>query len=286
MKMYRMNIERIVEESDEAKSFILVPVDKSEGLFNYMPGQFFLLESEITRPKNLFFDKEKNRMIGSEETETLKVKKAFSAVSSPTDDYIELLIKSEGGNFSPYFLDQVVEGDTCLLGPPAGMFMKKIFKNSERNIACWSAGSGIPSTISLMKYVAAKEIDTKIVVLDSNKATNEIIFKKRINDMINNSENFSCVFALTREDGELPKPSDKISYINGRFWADGNSLEQYAGDEWKNFFNTVCGSSSFINGMSRNDKGVPVKLGKGIEDFLTEFGIPKDKIDKDQYYLQ
>ena len=282
---YEMKIEKIKQESKDSKSFILIPIDFSQGLFDYKPGQFFLLESEISRPKDLKFSNEKNKMIGSEKKENVLVKKAFSCVSSPKEDFIELLVKSEGGNFAPFFLEQAKVGDTCKLGKPSGFFMKNIFENNEKQIACWSVGSGIPSTISLMRYVLENDLNKKIVVFDSNKTVDDIIFHEEIKELVNKSENFSVVFTLTREQ-EIPNSKEKIFYEKGRFFTSENTLKKYTGENWKNFFNTICGSSSFINGLKRNEKGIPTKIDKGIEDILIELGIKKEKIDKDQYYLQ
>ncbi len=285
---YKMEIEKITQETSDSKSFILVPKDSSEGLFNYLPGQFFLLEAEITRPKTFAYDKRKRMMAGSGELVKTIDKKAFSIVSSPTDEgYIELLVKSEKGMFVPYFLEQTQVGDICTIQGPQGNFMNKIFQNSEKMIACWSAGSGIPSTISLMKFAIYKGFDLRIFVFDSNKTVDDIIHHERIKKLVGESEKFNAIFTLTSFTKDLPKNNGNIKYAGGRFWAEGeNTLEKYSGGDWKGYFNTICGSSSFINGKSRDKNGVLTKLGKGVEDHLLEFGIPQNNIDKDQFYLQ
>lgn len=285
---YKMRIEKIEKETEDSKSLKLVPVDFDEGLFNYMPGQFFTLEAEIMRPKTMVYDKDKKMMVGSGEIVKVMERKAFSTASSPTEDgYIEILVKSEKGVFAPYFLDQVQAGDTCVLTGPQGSFMHKIFENHEKLVACWSAGSGIPSTISLMKYILDKGLDIKVVVFDSNKTSQDIIYHERIKKLVQESENFSAVFTVTRHSEELKSHHNRIFYSNKRFWASGvNTLENYTDGNWRNYFNTVCGSSSFINGKTRDEIGRLVKLHKGVEDHLLEIGIPHNKIDKDQFYLQ
>jgi len=285
---YKMRIEKITQETIDSKSFTLVPIDFDEGLFNYMPGQFFTLEAEVTRPKTLVYDKINKMMVGSGEIVKVTDKKAFSVVSSPTEDgYIELLIKSEKGAFVPYFLEQVQIGDICVLVGPQGNFMKNIFQNQEKFVACWSAGSGIPSTNSLMKFTIDKGIDVKIVVFDSNKTMDDIIYHERIKKLVKESENFSAVFATTRDEDVHKSNHPRIVYSSGRFWTNGeNTLEKYTDENWREYFNTICGSSSFINGKVRDDQGKPVKLSKGIEDSLLEIDIQQNKIDKDQFYLQ
>ncbi len=283
---YKMRIEKITQETKDSKSFILVPVDGDEGLYNYMPGQFFVLEAEIERPKTFTYDRDKKMLVGSSEAVTVVDRRAFSAVSSPAEEgYIELLVKSERGAFAPYFIEQAQEGGICTLAGPQGRFMSSIFQNNEKMVAYWSSGSGIPPAISLMKYVLNRGLDVKIAVFDSNKTAEDIIFHERIKKLVKESENFSVVFTTTR-DGKVPASSHpRIFYNAGRFWSGDNTLEKYAGSNWKSFFNLICGSSSFINGKARSDKGL-VKIGEGVEDHLLKAGIPQDRIGKDQFYIQ
>ncbi len=287
---YAVRIERINTETKDSKSYIFVPIDHDNGLFNYMPGMFFLLEAEVNRPETLKFDPQTKSMVGSGKIVRVKERKAYSIVSSPTEKgYIELLVKSEGGVFAPYFLEQAKVGDICVLEGPQGKFMKKSFETNEKEVACWSAGSGIPSTISLMRYKLDKGLDTKIVVFDSNKTTADIIYLERIKELVRQSEDFKAAFTITRETPDKIQKSEgsNIAFTSGRFWPEGeNSLEKYANGDWRNTFNTICGSSTFINGKSRDEQGRPVKVGMGVEDHLLRVGILPAKIDKDQYYLQ
>lgn len=286
---YKMKIEKIKEETEDSKSFVFVPVDSDKGLFDYMPGQFFLLEAEVARPKVMTYDKTKRMMVGSGEIAEVLERKAFSIASSPTEkDHIELLIKSEHGTFAPYFLEQAEVGDICVLDGPRGNFMNKLFQNKDNPVACWSAGSGIPSTMSLMKFALDKGLDLQIFVFDSNKTMDDIIFHDRIKRLVSESENSHSVFTITRGmDAIHQSHSPRVSYSNGRFWANGeNTLEKYVGSEWKDCANTICGSSSFINGRTRDESGSIANVGNGIEDHLLEVGINKSKVDKDQFYLQ
>jgi ferredoxin-NADP reductase len=287
---YTVRIERINTETKDSKSYVFVPTDHDGGLFDYMPGMFFLLVAEVNRPETLKFDPQTKSMVESGKTVRVKERKAYSIVTSPTEKgYIELLVKSEGGVFAPYFLEQAKVGDACILEGPQGKFMKKLFESNDREIACWSAGSGIPSTMSLMRYKLDKGFDTKIVVFDSNKTTADIIYLERIKELVRQSEDFKAVFTITREaPDKIPKSEgSKITFTGGRFWPEGeDTLEKYANGNWRNTFNTICGSSTFINGKSRDEQGRPVKVGMGVEDHLLRVGILPAKIDKDQYYLQ
>ena len=287
---YTVRIEKITQESEDSKSYVFVPVGNSQGMFDYMPGAFFMLESEIERPESLKFDPKVKGMVGSGKTVRVKERKAYSAVSSPTEkDHVELLVKSERGVFAPYFLEQAKVGDLCTLDGPQGKFMKKLFEGNENEICSWSAGSGIPSTISLMRYKLDRGLRTKIIVFDSNKTTADTIYLIRIKELVKKSSDFKAVFTITRETPDvIPKPDNsQVFFRSGRFWPESeNTLEKYSGPNWKNTFNTICGSSTFINGKGRDEQGRVAKIGMGIEDNLLGVGVPEHKIDKDQYYLQ
>ena len=179
--------------------------------------------------------------------------------------------------------------------------MKPIFDNEHKFIACWSAGSGIPSSISLMNYSIDNDLDLSVVVFDSNKTQNDVIYHERIKETVAKSNKFKAVFTLTREKpNDIPKSNSKhIFYSSGRFWLDEeNTLQHYTDNRsflskllgketnWKDYFNTICGSSSFINGKARDNEGKLAKLGNGVEDHLINNDIDGKLIDKDQYYLQ
>ena len=260
---YEVKVEKIITESDDSKSYVFNPISNDEGLYDYLPGQFFMLESEITRPETIVYDKESKSMIASGPDVTVTEKKAYSIVSSPTQKgFIELMIKSENGVFAPYLLEQLKEGDDCVLIGPQGNFMKELFENNEKFIACWSAGSGIPSSISLAQYSLDSHLDNHIVIFDSNKTQKDIISSGRF---------------WPNEENSLQKYSDATSFIDKLLRKETN---------WKEYYNTICGSSSFINGKGRDKDGKLAKLSQGIEDRLLKLDISSKKIDKDQYYLQ
>lgn len=286
---YTGRIERIKQETADSKSYIFAPVNNDRGFCDFMPGMFYTLHAEITRPEKLKYDSQSKGMVGSGKTVRVMEKRAYSIVSSPTEEgYVELLIKSEGGGFAPYFLDQTKVGDTCILEGPQGKFMKKFFEGNEKEIGCWSAGSGIPSTMSIMRYKLDKGLDTKIIAFDSNKTVADVIYMERIKELVRKSEDFKAVFTVTRESPDkIPRSEgSRLIFRSGRFWPEGeNTLEKHADGKWRNCFNTICGSSTFINGKSRDEQGRPVKVGMGVEDHLLRVGVPPIKIDKDQYYL-
>ena len=64
-KKFKMKIDKIVDETHDSKSLILIPVESEDGLYDFTPGQFFMLESNISRPDNIVYDKTSKQMISS-----------------------------------------------------------------------------------------------------------------------------------------------------------------------------------------------------------------------------
>ena len=103
--------------------------------------------------------------------------------------------------------------------------MKEIFEQNSKYIACWSAGSGIPSTLSLMQYCLDNELDTKVVAFDSNKTQADIIYHEKIKDTVSKSDNFTEGYRLFGWDVGVRIQSNEMlvsfssSHSPGNLWS-------------------------------------------------------------------
>ena len=260
---YRVKIEKIVPQTKNSSAYLLVPLNKDDGFFDYNVGQFYMLQAEI--------DRENKEGKNVRETD----KRAYSIVSHPlSNDYIELLVQKDflkanwekksieerrslKPPFAEYFMEQYKEGDECLLIGPNGRFLKHTLDNNEECMAYWYAGSGIPSGLSLCEYVLAKGLKKKILLFGSNKRLEDIVYHDRILKDINSSEGLlQFICTLTGESVDIPTSQlGKIIYRKGRFFSNNeNSLQKYIGSDWSRYYHAICGSSSFINGTTRSRK--------------------------------
>lgn len=264
IKQYRVKIEKVVRETKESAAYLFVPIDDSDGLFDYTVGQFYMLEADIDRQNK------------EEKNVRERDKRAYSIVSTPMNkEYIELLLhidfqkdlwegktleerRTLQAPFAQYFIEQYKEGDECVLIGPNGRFLKSVLGNNEDHIAYWYASSGIPSGLSLCEYVLENGLKKKIILFGSNKTLEDVIYHDRIRKAIDSSNGrilFLCT--LTRQElTEVPHSiPEKIIYREARFFSDNeNTLQKYADLEWTKFYHAICGSSSFINGAMKSRK--------------------------------
>jgi ferredoxin-NADP reductase len=264
IKQYRVKIDKVIRETNESAAYLFVPIDDSDGLFDYTVGQFYTLQADIDRQ-----NKEGKNVQERD-------KRAYSIVSTPMNkEYIELLLqidfpkdKWEGkaleerrtlqAPFAQYFIEQYKEGDECVLIGPNGRFLKSVFDNNEDHIAYWYASSGIPSGLSLCEYVLENGLKKKIILFGSNKTLEDVIYHDRIRKAVDSSDGMmQFICTLTRQEltGVPPSSPNKIIYRTKRFFSDHeNTLQKYTGLEWPKFHHAICGSSSFINGAKKSRK--------------------------------
>jgi NAD(P)H-flavin reductase len=239
------------------------------------------------------------------------VERAYSIASSPHRDSVELTIKSEkpygyinpalkkADGFAAYFFEQAKIGDKVKVkfGLKKDHFLSKIVSGAEKDIAYWSGENGAESARSLVQYMQDRpDLGIKLVLFYSNPhlyfdtgKTVNVIYYNWLIEMAKKIENFSVVFTFTR-DAEIPvSDHPRVFFRKGRFFVgpDGGvekTLSRYH-ENSKSVFNPICGSSGFIIGVTQGQDGKLVK-GRGIMHNLMEVeGIPAEKIDKEQFYL-
>ncbi|MFZ1076182.1 MAG: hypothetical protein WAN47_01990 [Nitrosotalea sp.] len=260
-------------------------------------GQFVTIGAHLKRPTI------------SGGTEESFVERAYSIASSPDREKVELTIKCEkpygyinpalkkADGFAAYFFEQAKIGDKVKVkfGLKKDHFLSKIISGAEKDIAYWSGENGAESARSLIQYMQDRpDLGIKLVLFYSNpylyldKSINVIYYNWLI-EMAKKMENFSVVFTFTR-DSEIPvSDHPRVFFRKGRFFVDSageveKTLSKYHGTP-KSVFNPICGSSGFIIGVSQGQDGKLVK-GRGIMHNLMEVeGIPAEKIDKEQFYL-
>jgi nitric oxide dioxygenase len=114
-------------ESDEITSFYLTPADGG-ALLDYQPGQYIGLTLQLD---------------GAE------VRRNYSLSAAANQLEYRISVKREaGGRVSNYLHDQVAEGDTLQLFPPAGDF---VLRPSSKPLALITAGVGITPALAMLE---------------------------------------------------------------------------------------------------------------------------------------
>ncbi len=160
----------IIKRTHDAKSFRF---PRPEG-FDYKPGQYILVSLTV---------------------EGSVVTKPLSLSSSPSEkDHIEFTKKLTGHPFSNV-LDNMNIGDSAVISGPFG---KMTFEGEHEKIVLLSGGIGITPMISICKYCTDMHLDANIVLIYSNRAENDLVFRKELDEMMHSNNNLKIVYTLTR----------------------------------------------------------------------------------------
>ncbi len=122
-----------------------------------------------------------------------QLKKHFTISSSPTEtDFIEFTKKITDHPFS-LALTELNIGDTAELDGPYGDFT---LEGEYDRVGMLSGGIGITPFRSICKYCTDTQSETKITLLYGNRAEEDIIFRKELEEMQQKNKNLKVVFTL------------------------------------------------------------------------------------------
>ncbi|HWV70220.1 MAG TPA: iron-sulfur cluster-binding domain-containing protein [Pseudosphingobacterium sp.] len=153
--IYTLRIKKIIEETKDAKSFILENLDKKA--LDYQSGQFLTL---------LF-----------EHTNGTEIRRSYSISSSPASDK-ELAItvkKISNGEFSRKLVDHAKVGTILRSIGASGLFTLPADMQAQR-FCFMAAGSGITPIFSIIKTLLYKHPSTSILLVYSNTNQDSTIF--------------------------------------------------------------------------------------------------------------
>ena len=153
MAYHQLRIAKIVQETPDARSFVLDVPAGSADKFKYRAGQF--LTFKVLHDSGAF-----NR--------------CYSLCSAPeTDRHLKVTVKRvQGGKGSNWFNDKLSEGGVLDVLPPAGRF---ILGDGQAPLLLFGGGSGITPMMSIIKS-ALKSTTRKIRLFYANRDKASIIF--------------------------------------------------------------------------------------------------------------
>ncbi|MCM1053002.1 MAG: iron-sulfur cluster-binding domain-containing protein [Ruminococcus sp.] len=235
-------VKEIIEETPDTKSFLLAP-NTSKGtneLKTFTPGMYLSVKVKI----------------GSEYTT-----RAYTISSSPAlvnKNIYKITVKRlENGKVSNYLLDNLHIGSELIVSYPTGNFgFNKV--RDEKNVIAIAGGSGITPFMSLAEAIIDGYEDCNLTVFYSVRTYEDIIFRKRIEEINKRSKKVKFVVTLTRD--------EKKDYLNGHISKE--MLEPYIKE-----FNTIlmCG---------------PKALYKSMNEILSEFNIPKKSVHFENFFME
>jgi 3-ketosteroid 9alpha-monooxygenase subunit B len=192
MAYHPLRIARIVQETADARSFVLdVPADLA-ATFKYRAGQF--LTFRVPHGEGAF-----NR--------------CYSLSSAPeADGQMKVTVKRvDGGKGSNWFNDLLQEGHTIEVMPPAGRF---VLSESDMPLLLFGGGSGITPMMSLIKS-ALKSGTRRMRLFYANRDKPSIIFDAELLELIaSHPSRLEVIHHLDAEQG-LTKPGEILAALKG-----------------------------------------------------------------------
>ena len=186
---------------------------------------------------------------------TQQLRKHFSISSSPTEtSFIEFTKKITDSPFS-LALTALNIGDTVSLDGPYGDFT---FRGEYDRVGMLSGGIGITPLRSICKYCTDTQSETKITLLYGNRAEEDIIFRKELEEMQQKNRNLKVVFTL---DQASQNWKGYTGIINAKMVK--NEIPNYA----ETTFYT-CGPPAMV---------------EAIGNLLKELGVPESRIKREKF---
>ena len=157
---HTVGVRRVIDETQDARTFVLDVPDDLADVFVYRPGQFCTVRCHVDGEELL---------------------RSYSMSSAPeTHDELMFTVKRvPEGRVSNWLHDHVTAGDTLEVTPPAGVFCAD---DDTRPIVAFCGGSGVTPVISIAAGVLAATT-RDVHVLYANRDAASVIFADRWTDL-------------------------------------------------------------------------------------------------------
>jgi ferredoxin-NADP reductase/nitrite reductase/ring-hydroxylating ferredoxin subunit len=182
----------------------------------------------------------------------------FSIASSPTEeDYILISTRIRD---TPYKqkLVSLEKGTTLSAWGPRGEFI--LHEDHSKPAVFLSGGIGVTPFRSMIKFATDKQLPIKIIMFDSNRNQQNILYKDEFDRWAVQNKNFKVIYTVTEEEG-----THDVNWSGERGRIDMPMLERYlTKDEIDNAIFYICGPPGMI-------KAIQELLQQGVQ-------IPKDRL--------
>ncbi len=115
------------------------------------------------------------------------LRRSYSIVNAPSDGNktVEVLVKKlDGGRVSSFIYDNVKVGDELEIIPPQGHFYTHYHISNNKTYVGIAAGSGISPVLSNIIEALHQEPQSSAFLFFSNKSSEHIIFKDKIENLV------------------------------------------------------------------------------------------------------
>ncbi|QDV85272.1 2Fe-2S iron-sulfur cluster-binding protein [Stieleria magnilauensis] len=176
-KLCKLRVAKIIQETEDVKTFRFVACHGGGIPFSYLPGQFLTLTLPVAETP---------------------IKRSYTISSSPTQGYFcEVTVKREDkGAGSRYLHDQVKVGDTLEVKAPSGKF---VFSGKESDdIVLISGGVGITPMMSIARALTDMAWPGEIHFIAACRDPAHFIFESELKRLQEQFDNLHVHVAMSR----------------------------------------------------------------------------------------
>ncbi len=180
---HALRVRKVIEETPDARSFVLEVPDALRERFRYRAGQFLSFKVPLGG---------------------VVLTRSYSLSSSPDcDPEHKFTVKRvDHGRVSNWMNDYVREGDVLQVTPPAGFF---VLDDSVLPVVLFSGGSGITPCISLIKTALATSA-RRLRLIYANRDARSVIFRGELEALARqHADRLELVQRLDDRDGLLTR---------------------------------------------------------------------------------
>jgi glycine betaine catabolism B len=184
----------------------------------------------------------------------------FTIASSPTEDFIMISTRIRD---TPYKkrLASLEEGVAiCKVRGPEGKFT--LHDDYSKPAVFLSGGIGVTPFRSMIKFATDKQLPVRIIMFDSNRNQNNILYKMEFDEYARNNKNLKIVYTITDKENSseeqpgqsssspLPTPISKTSWNGERGRIDKGMLKAYLSEiDLKDSIFYICGPPNMVDAM-------------------------------------
>ena len=216
-----------IKETEDITTFRFEREDGKR--FEFLPGRFVNLMIE-TMPKEF------------------GTTRAYSICSSPLSQHIDLTIKIKDHGYTKLLSDLEIGTKVTMLGP-LGEF--KLDPEKDSRICLLAGGIGITPFMSMVRFIAARGMSNKVVLLYSSRTEEDTAFRKELEGIAKRLRNIRIVITLTRE----RKEGFEHGRIDEKKFLDHVPIP-------KDYTYFICGSKEMVDTMPGTLKGMGIPYEK------------------------
>lgn len=202
--MLQLRVEAIKWENPGTATFFLNEVSGKK--INYKAGQFITL---------VFTHRDE------------EIRRSYSLSSSPDENQLAITVKRiANGEISRFMVSKVKPGDILNAVEPAGRFTVADF-SEPKDIVFFAAGSGIVPIFSQLKYILAREGESKLTLFYSSQNQSSILFANAMTELQNRHPARLNIIHLLSSEGKRLNNVNVEQLVRQHVQLDLNKAEFY-----------------------------------------------------------